>query len=64
MTPADDTFQLALRYIEDAIMVRRSAAHFSDVDFRASREAEADSLSRVAMSLTRCEVASPAGGQR
>jgi len=62
MTPADDTFQLALRFVSDAVMVRRSAAHFSDKEFRSSREADADNFSRTAMDLTRLGLvgASPA----
>ena len=60
-TAADDTFILALRYLEDALMMRRSAAHFGDQDFRTRREAEADSLSKTGYELATLGIAVPSG---
>lgn len=60
MQPADATFTLALRYLEDAVMMRRSAAHFSDDDFRQGREIEADSLSRTGYELAVLGIGVPA----
>lgn len=60
MTAADSTFILALQYLEDAVMMRRSAAHFSDQDFRASREAEAENLSRTGYELAVLGIGVPA----
>ena len=61
MTPADDTFLLGMRYIEDAVMARRSAAHFSDESFRSRREAEAESDSRTGYALATLGIAVPSG---
>jgi len=53
---ADDTFLLAMRYLEDAMMIRRSAAHFSDSDFRQGREIDADSMREQAYELVAAQV--------
>lgn len=50
MQPADDTFQLAMRYLNDRVMQRRSADHFSG-EHRQTLARQADELSQVAMSL-------------
>lgn len=50
MTAADDTFQLAMRYLDDCVMQRRSADHFSG-EHRQTLARRADELSQVAMSL-------------
>jgi hypothetical protein len=57
---ADDTFMLAMRYWEDAMMIRRAAAHFSDEDFRTRREAEAEAFSKTAYRLAMAGVDAPA----
>lgn len=50
MTSADQTFILAMRYLDDAVMQRRSAAHFSGEHQRVL-EARADELGRTAFDL-------------
>lgn len=60
MTAADQSFILAMRYIEGAVMTRRSAGHFSDEDFRNRREADAEAFSKTAYGLAMAGVDAPA----
>lgn len=59
MTPADDTFTLAMRYLTDSIMQRRSAGHFSGEHQRVL-EARADELSQTAFDLAVLGIGVPA----
>lgn len=52
MIAADQSFILAMIYMSDAAMQRRSAEHFSGVN-RLELEAKADGLRETAMELTR-----------
>lgn len=50
MTSADQTFVLAMRYLDDAVMQRRSADHFSG-EHRETLARRADELGRTAFEL-------------
>lgn len=59
MRPADDTFQSAMRTLDECVMQRRSANSFRG-DHRVELQLRADEYSRHAMNLAMAGVDAPA----